>query len=476
MQQLEALVENLNDAQRKKFLSMPGVMERIGAKCSLTDKQLEAERLLNSDSRHVMLFGGARSGKTFVHVRNIVGRALQCKSRHAILRFRFNNVVTSIAKDTLPKVLELCYPNLQGKLNQSLWFYELPNGSEIWFGGLDEKERTEKILGQEYATIFLNECSQISWSARSIAVTRLAQKTDLENKMYYDCNPTFKSHWTHSLFIDKIDPTRHQPLANPEQYDALLMNPVDNLTNLPPDFIEELENLDERQRRRFLLGAFSDDSDSALWTPEMLDNGRILIDGNEGKHVPDMMRVVVAVDPSGCSGPEDLRSDEVGIVVCGLGVDGRGYILEDLSGRFGPDTWKKIVASAYERHRADCVVAEVNYGGAMVREVIRTATTKEGVPIAFREVRASRGKVVRAEPISALFSDGKISLVGRFQEMEYQLCAMTTGGYIGDRSPDRADAMVWGLTSLFDAMTRETRKRKAGKVLLGYASSKRRRR
>jgi phage terminase large subunit-like protein len=119
----------------------------------------------------------------------------------------------------------------------------------------------------------------------------------------------------------------------------------------------------------------------------------------------------------------------------------------------------------------------------MVREVIRTASTKKGIPLAFREVKASRGKVVRAEPIAALWSQGldgptgqgQISLVGRFEELEYQLCAMTTSGYVGERSPDRADAMVWGLTAVFPAMAREGRtKRRTGKVLLGYQSAKRR--
>jgi predicted phage terminase large subunit-like protein len=333
------------------------------------------------------------------------------------------------------------------------FFVELPNGSQIWFEGLDEKERTEKILGQEFASIFFNECSQIQLGNRDIALTRLAQKTDLPLKCFADCNPPSKRHWTHRIFIEKIDPARHQPLRDPDNYAALLMNPGDNRENLPSDYIAELENLDERRRRRFLLGVFSDEDGSALCTLEMLDSGRLL-----DKSPPDMQRVVIAVDPSGCRGPDDLRSDEVGIIVAGLGTDGRAYILEDLSGRFGPDKWKTIVASAYGRWKADCVVAETNYGGAMVHEVICTASTDDGYPLAFREVTASRGKVVRAEPIAALFQQGKISLVGRFLDLENQLCSMTLAGYMGDRSPDRADAMVWALTSLFPAVVRESRK------------------
>ncbi len=122
------------------------------------------------------------------------------------------------------------------------------------------------------------------------------------------------------------------------------MNPAHNLENLPAGYVEDLEGLPERQKRRFLYGLPSNELDGALWTLEGLDAGRIL-DGE----IPDMQRVVIAVDPSGCSGPEDTRSDEVGIILGALGTDGRAYILEDLSGRFGPHGWGKIVLSAFER-------------------------------------------------------------------------------------------------------------------------------
>jgi predicted phage terminase large subunit-like protein len=467
----------LPKAQWKKIIEIPAIKARLGATCVLTEKQQEAEKLFRSKATHIMLFGGSRSGKTFLIIKEIISQALQCQSRHAILRFRFNHVITSIAMDTLPKVMTLCFPGIINdcKLDKSLWCFKLPNGSEIWFGGLDEKERTEKILGQEHCSIFLNECSQIPYSSRAMALTRLAQKTKLDNKMYYDCNPGSRRHWTYLTFIDKINPDRHQPIVNPDNYVSLQINPTHNTANLSEEYIEELENLDERNRRRFLLGVFSDEDDTALWTPETLDNGRLL-DGSP----PDMQRVIISVDPSGCSGVEDLRSDEVGIIVAGLGVDGRGYILEDLSGRFGPERWKTIVASAYDRWKADAVVAEVNYGGAMVREVIRTATQDNGLPMAFREVRASRGKIVRAEPISVLFGQGKVSLVGRFSELEYQLTAMTTGGYRGDKSPDRADAMIWALTTLFPAIAKDKKRTRNAnyekpRVILGYQNVKKRR-
>jgi predicted phage terminase large subunit-like protein len=445
----------------------------------LTPKQKTQVEMASSDATHIMAYGGSRSGKTFGFVRAVLLRALAHKSRHAMLRYRFNHIKASIVLDTLPKVMELCFPGVAEncKLDKTDWYYTLPNGSEIWFGGLDDKERTEKILGQEYATLYLNECSQIPYASRNMAVTRLAQKTPLRLKAYYDCNPPGMAHWTYRLFVEKRDPDRRTPVANPANFAAIMMNPKDNEANLDPKYLEELQSMSEAMRRRFWLGQFADVSDSALWTLELLDQQRVL-DGN----VPDMIRIVVAVDPSGVSGEEDKRSDEVGIVVCGLGKDGRGYILEDLSGRMSPSDWGKAVVSAFDRHEADCVVAEENFGGAMVQEIIRSASTdsarKIGGAVPYRPVRASRGKIARAEPIAALFDQQKVSLVGLFPEMEDQLCAMTTAGYVGSRSPDRADAMIWGLASLFPAMTKQNpgpNGSRAPVVNLGYGTMKKRR-
>jgi phage terminase large subunit len=154
---------------------------------------------MTGDAKHVMLVGGSRSGKTFVALRALIIRAtLAPKSRHVVLRFRFNHVKSSVILDTFPKVMALCFPQLTYTLDKTDWYATLPNGSQIWFGGLDDKDRTEKILGQEYATIFFNECSQIPLSARNMAVTRLAQncmavvggqQRQMRLKAFYDCNP-----------------------------------------------------------------------------------------------------------------------------------------------------------------------------------------------------------------------------------------------------------------------------------------------
>lgn len=440
-------------------------------KFALTPKQREAWGLISGDAAHILLSGGSRSGKTFLIIRAIVIRALTAAgSRHAVLRFRFAHIMSAVVFDTFPKVMQLCFPEVPYTLNKREWFAEFPNRAQIWFGGLDDKERTEKILGSEYASIFLNECSQIPFPSRSIAVTRLAQnctaKIDgverpLRLKMYYDANPPSTAHWTHLMFVQKRDPETKKPLEQPAQYATMSINPIDNSANLPREYIRTLEQLPARMRLRFLEGKYADATAGALFTLEMIEAYRHI------ESLPDMQRIVVAVDPSGSGDDDAATHDAIGIVVAGLGVDGNAYVIEDLTCQAGPRVWGNIATTAYDRHAADLIVGEANYGGDMVRYVVQAA--KPGVP--YRKVTASRGKVVRAEPVSALVEKGKVRFAGHFHELEDELCSFTTAGYTGSGSPNRADALVWAISELFPGIAKRERaaKRDIPKPRLPYA-------
>lgn len=421
-----------------------------------TAKQEQGQALLAGPATHLMLFGGSRSGKTFLLVRAVVMRAMKAaRSRHAILRFRFNHVKQSIVHDTFPKVMELCFPQITYRLDKTDWFAELPNGSTIWFGGLDDKDRTEKILGQEYVTIFLNECSQIPLTSRDIAMTRLAQQVQqvikgaapspLKPRMYYDCNPPSKGHWSYRLFGMKEDPQTGHPLERPDDYDSMQMNPQDNAENLAPGYLLTLKDLPARLRRRFLDGVFGEANPNALWTDEILERWRVV-----NAALPDMQRIAIGVDPSGSGDEDNADNDEIGISVVGLGRDGIAYVLEDCSLKSGPAHWGAVATGAFERHAADVIVGEVNYGGAMVSHVIQTARPRTP----FKAVTASRGKVVRAEPIAALAEQGKVRHVGEFMALEQELLSFSTTGYTGEGSPNRADAMIWACYELFPGLVR----------------------
>lgn len=421
----------------------------------LTQRQQEAQEVIAGPATHVMLFGGSRSGKTFLHVRNTVFRALKAPgSRHAALRFRFNAIKSSIVLDTFPKCMKLCFPGVKYELSKTDWFAKFENESEFWFGGLDDKDRTEKILGMEFATLYLNECSQIPWGSVGIAITRLAQAATqkiegrpdapLKPRVFYDCNPPPKNHWTYRLFIEKRDPDSKKALARPEDYASIQINPESNAENLSAGYLDTLKSLSPRLQKRFLKGEFGDATPNQLFREEAIEQWREI-----NGRVPDLIRVVVAVDPSGSGDVDNADNDAIGIVVVGLGTDGNAYLLEDCTVKAGPETWGRIAAQAYDRHAADVVVGEVNYGGEMVRMTVQTARPRTP----FKAVTATRGKAVRAEPFSSLYEQGKIRHVGEFAELEDELCAFSTVGYLGEGSPNRADALIWALTELFPAMT-----------------------
>jgi phage terminase large subunit-like protein len=420
----------------------------------LTEKQEQAMEVLSGPATHGMLFGGSRSGKTFLLVRNTILRALKAsRSRHAILRYRFNHIKASIILDTFPKVMRLCFPGVEYELSKTDWYARLPNDSEIWFGGLDDKERTEKILGQEYATLYFNECSQLPYGSVAMAITRLAQLAEVSPgqflipRAFYDMNPTDKTHWAYKLFIQKVDPETKKPLPDPENYVSFRINPEDNIQNLSANYLATLQSLSPRLQRRFLRGEFSDGTPNALFSDEKIETWRVT-EGN----IPDLGRGVGGVDPSGSGDDSGTEADAIGIVVAGLGTDGIAYVLEDLTVKAGPSVWGKVAVDAYLRHEADAIVGETNYGGAMVQHVIKTAAAQRNARVTFRKVTATRGKVVRAEPVSALYDDGKVRHVGYLRDLEDELSGFTTNGYVGDRSPNRADALVWAITELFPSI------------------------
>lgn len=415
-----------------------------------TKAQLNLRSLIASDALHVMAFGGSRSGKTFELCRALCLMGLVAGGRYAIFRQHFNAVRTSVFLDTLPTVLKMCFPTQKAVFNRSDSVLQFPaTGGEIWCLGLDDSERVEKILGKEFAAIYFNECSEISFHAAETALTRVSQRpTGLRrNKVFYDCNPPFKSHWAHRLFIEKIHPESREPLHNPDNYASIKINPLDNKENLPPDYIEQtLKGLSAAKRKRFLLGEWSDDNENALWKLSTM------VDPFRCTHAPDdLERIVVGVDPAVTNAE---NSDYTGIVVAGKKLESDGnyhyYVLSDRSIKASPHDWASAVNTAYYDHRADRIVAETNQGGDLVVNTLYTVN--DTLPV--KTVHATRGKLVRAEPVAALYERGLVHHVGEFEELETELASYT--GTDSEKSPDRMDALVWAITELMENNTLET--------------------
>jgi phage terminase large subunit-like protein len=242
---------------------------------------------------------------------------------------------------------------------------------------------------------------------------------------------------------------------------AILKNPSTVITHAPTEanraylaesFLAEVQTRygGTRFGRQELEGVLVEDEEGALWTTEMLERARI-------GTVPEFSRIVVAVDPPVTA---TKQSDECGIVVVGADTRGdpkdwRAVVLEDASVKgASPEGWARAALAAMERHGADRLVAEVNQGGDLVEQVVRTIDPQ----VPFRAVHATRSKMLRAEPVAALYEQGRVSHVRGLGALEDQMCKMTAMGWKGSGSPDRLDALVWALTELIVAPMGQVRR------------------
>ena len=323
---------------------------------TLNGKQKELYGLIK-DYDAVMAEGGGRSGKTIALIWAVFMRAIKYPNTdHLIGRLRFTHAKQAVCYQTIPKLQELKGVNLSKRLNHTDWFYLLDNGSRVWVTGFDDRERVDKILGNEYTTIFFNECSQISYETIETVSTRLNPPAGVKGKRFFDQNPPSISHWTYRLFHKRQFPDGRPVPDN--DYKSVKMNPVDN-PHVSPQYFEVLNQMSSAKKIRFLDGEYGTDTGS-LWKRAWIEYD------NSWK---SFKRIVVGVDPSGTA-----SGDEIGIVVAGEHDDGY-RVLDDLSCHGTPSEWANEVATAYNKWEADVVVAESNFGG----EKIGRASCRERV-------------------------------------------------------------------------------------------------
>jgi predicted phage terminase large subunit-like protein len=214
----------------------------------------------------------------------------------------------------------------------------------------------------------------------------------------------------------------------------------ENADNLAPSFLEQVTRRYSGTRlgRQELEAELLEDVEGALWTRDMIERARI-----SPERVPLLKRIVVAIDPAGSVGED---SNETAIVVAGIGVDDIGYVVDAVSGKWLPQEWARRAVALYHKWQADRVVAEKNYGGDMVEATVRAIDSS----VSYRAVSASRGKLIRAEPVAALFEQNRVKMAGTWTQLEDELC---TYDGTGD-SPNLLDAMVWALSDLMVAPQR----------------------
>lgn len=308
-------------------------------------------------------------------------------------------------------------------------------GSEFIFEGI--RLNVQKIKSMEGIDIcWVEEAQTVSEHSWSVLVPTIRKDA---SEIWVTYNPDLEEDATHQRFV--VHPQRNCI--------TIKINWSDNPW-FPKELAAERDALRSRDHEAYLNvweGECRNQVDNPLWTKDTIEGCRLPAWSTEDDRqtlIASLQRIVVAVDPSGCSGRDDERSDEIGICVAGIGHDGVGRVLADLSGRYSPHGWAHVACTAYKEWKADRIVAEKNFGGAMVETTIHTANAN----VAITMVSASRGKQARAEPVAALYEQGKVRHIGFLPELERQMLQFSTSGYKGARSPDRADSCVWALTAL----------------------------
>ncbi len=388
-------------------------------------------------SRYKAAWGGRGSGKSHYFAEALVERCFQRPGTRAVC-------VREVQK-TLRGSVKLLIEDKIEALGVGSHFHSMsdridtPGGGVMLFQGMAD-HTTESIKSLEGFDIAYVEEAQ-TMTAGSLEMLRPTIRKTYEDgthaEIWFSWNPRSAK--------DPVDAFFRGPTSPP---DSVIVET--NYFNNPffPEVLEMERSFDEQHSRdrygHIWLGHYEPAAIGAIWNRLTLHDGRV-------KEAPEMARIVVAVDPAISS--ED-GANEHGIIVAGIGDDNRGYVLDDVTCRGGPEAWASRAVAAYDLHDADAVVIEINQGGDMVRHTLRTV--RPNLPII--EVRATRGKHVRAEPIAALYAIGKVSHAGAFPELEDQLCLFTAAGYEGKGSPDRADALVWAFTELFPALVKRKSK------------------
>lgn len=247
-----------------------------------------------------------------------------------------------------------------------------------------------------------------------------------------------------ALIRKLADPALAAPVPMPGKRVVLTVGSTyENSQNLAPSALQKFRDKYEGTRlgRQELAAELLMDTPGALWRLALIEHSR-------RRSHPALVRIVVAIDPPGSHGTE---AAEAGIVVAGLGADGHGYVLDDVSINGTPAEWARAAINAYHQYEADRMIGEVNNGGDMVEYTVQATVESHEDRVAFKQVRASRGKAARAEPVSALYEQGRVHHVGAFPELEDQMTTWVPG----DKSPDRLDALVWAMTELMVAEEEE---------------------
>lgn len=392
--------------------------------------------LFNPTTRITILTGGRGSGKSHVAPVAISNQVVKNDPMTCLFsRYTMEAAYDSIIPEFNLRIEDLGYNNYFTPIKNNL---NCINGNKILFRGLKTSSgnQTAKLKSIQGLNIFvLDEGEEWDDEDAFDTIEGSIREKGVINWILIILNPCHVSHWIYKRFFKPNNiHNGFNGIVDGVQYIHTTYH--DNIKNLSDDYLNMIQKVKERNISRYrhhFLGHWKDSKDGALWKQKEIDEHRVY-------EIPPLAEIVVSVDPAIS---KNATSDETGITVVAKGKDGRGYLLEDKSGIYSPSEWASITVGLYSKWSANWIIAEKNQGGDMVKHTIKTAD--ENVPI--KLVHASKGKITRAEPISALYEDGKMSHVGIFAKAEEEMTTYT--GDTKDASPNIMDSIVHGYTYLF---------------------------
>lgn len=423
---------NRTEAQIAGLLDGPGLkVEDPPPSNELNIEIAEVFRPLLAPARYKGAHGGRGSGKSHFFATMVVALCIQTPGSRVVCA----REVQRSLRDSVKLLIEdkIRAFGVENRFKIMYDHVRTPGSGLIVFQGLQD-HTAESIKSLEgFDVAYLEEAHTIT--ARSLELLRPTIRKP-GSQIWASWNPRSST--------DAVDALLRGP-ESPTNSAVVEANWRDNPWF--PDTLKEEREFDERfnptRYDHIWEGGYEPSVVGALWTRESIHNTRV-------QEPPPLKRIIIAIDPPVSS---EENANEAGIVAVGLGDNGEAYVLADESGVMGPEAWARRAVALYDLLEADAIVAEVNQGGEMVTSTIRAV--RPGIRVI--SVRATRGKVVRAEPISALYTLNRVHHVGTLPALETQMCLVTSAGYQGEGSPDRMDAVVWGLTELFGVMTRQPR-------------------
>ncbi|MGO9171997.1 MAG: DNA-packaging protein [Rhodomicrobium sp.] len=434
MQWSASFLASLRPEERKKFLASLTDAEALSLQYDWSFWARLEQKAPKSDWAIWLILAGRGAGKTRTGAEwiraNVCGATPLAAGRYS--RLALVAETAADARDVIVEgesgLLAIHPPGFRPKFESSKRRLTWPNGA---WATLYNATEPDQLRGPQHEAAWCDELAKWRYAQQTWDMLQFGMRLGDDPRQVITTTPR------------PIPLVRDLLKREGERVAVTRGSTYDNRANLAASYFANVVKQYEGTRlgRQELNAEVLDDIPGALWTRAAIDEKRLK---NQGA-LPAMQRVVIGVDPAAKASAEGDQTSETGIIAAGLGEDGRGYVLDDLSCRLSPGGWARKAIAAYDRYSADAIIVEVNQGGDMVETVLRAE--RQGLPI--RKVRASKGKTTRAEPIAALYEQGRVSHAGAFPALEDQMVLFTPFGIEGDGAADRVDALVWAMTDLF---------------------------